>query len=438
LLPLAAREAHEPTRALTDRLRHEFALPNGSVLPTVRTYTGLSLLALLTGQEQTESLSRADTVLMAQCLEQMGFALEPDVRRGSPTPTLADTFYVAPLLFPPDIETADKQAEDNKRMRPFLLLLASVVGGQSDASAVNAPAFALALTQITGQPEATPRYAVLLTYLLSQAEPPRPPRQFAGGTDLRPDTKARMGELLVDAAFLQGGKSASATASPDLVRRLAQGYRLLDLDEARLYDRLHHLTTATLSRIAEQTGAQIVAALTQQGQGSDTHADDLTTVQSAAPAPGYELPPAPEDDAPQTRKQRTGKTARPLLDHGAIERKLAETEQVNQLLGAIFEEPAPTSIPTATPTVVPPVAPADSATESAQAPHLLLLAELLTQPLWSADEFARLARHFGLLPGAALEAINEEAWAIADEAALEGADPIEVNEYAARSVLGAA
>jgi uncharacterized tellurite resistance protein B-like protein len=61
--------------------------------------------------------------------------------------------------------------------------------------------------------------------------------------------------------------------------------------------------------------------------------------------------------------------------------------------------------------------------------HSALVSALMHQQAWSRVEFSRLAEQFGLMPGGAIETINEAAYSAFDEPLLEGEDPIELNPY---------
>lgn len=61
--------------------------------------------------------------------------------------------------------------------------------------------------------------------------------------------------------------------------------------------------------------------------------------------------------------------------------------------------------------------------------HRSLVVEILEQTEWSKDDFDRLVRGVGLMPGAAIETLNDWAYDRFDECLLEGDDPIVANAH---------
>ena len=115
--------------------------------------------------------------------------------------------------------------------------------------------------------------------------------------------------------------------------------------------------------------------------------------------------PPPKPDAPE---------------RGRIDEIRAETERVSKLLADIFVEEEPTT---------------QHVEEAAAGPfagldagHAGLLKLLLSQPEWSRDEFDRAATGAGLMPGGAMETINEWAFDHHGDALIEeGGETIAVN-----------
>jgi hypothetical protein len=420
LLPPELRDDHEATRTLAERLQAYLPDPHA-----VATLDSRTLLAELTGVTSwAEPLGRAESVQAVTLLESQNIALEPDPRRGGPA-LAPDDGPVAITQLSSSDDTGELAAERDKQFRPLLHLLAVVVTGASGAE-VNkdlAPALADAFADAVGGGNAA-RHAAALTYLLAAPGRVRPAARLPIAATLGPAQRERLGALLADAATeaarLAAGVNRPALApSPALVRRLASAYRALGLDEARLFDRLHHHTTAT-------------AASSVLRSASQTN-DDLASLQPAVPAAGYAVPPA-SADAPLFRKQERHDASDPVrLDAEAVRRKVAETEHVSRLLYTIFDEEDNHPTPLPSPAI-------ETAPDAADGPlntaHATLLTELMEQDEWTADDFAARARAHDLLPGAALEAINEAAWEVADEPALEGTDPVLVNREAALLVLG--
>lgn len=133
-------------------------------------------------------------------------------------------------------------------------------------------------------------------------------------------------------------------------------------------------------------------------------ADEPVTVAAAECAAGVPLPP--EADAVVA------------FDATRLARIREETSQVSALLTSIFIEDPVDAVPTRA------VATSSSRFEGLDARHADLLSAILTAGRLDQDAFAARARDLKLLPGGALETINEWAFEIFDEALIEEDDDI--------------
>ena len=133
-------------------------------------------------------------------------------------------------------------------------------------------------------------------------------------------------------------------------------------------------------------------------------ADEPVTVAAAECAAGVPLPP--EADAVVA------------FDATRLARIREETSQVSALLTSIFIEDPVDAMPARA------VATSSSRFEGLDARHADLLSAILTAGRLDQDAFAARARDLKLLPGGALETINEWAFEIFDEALLEEDDDI--------------
>jgi hypothetical protein len=140
--------------------------------------------------------------------------------------------------------------------------------------------------------------------------------------------------------------------------------------------------------------------------GATAGARDPVLVDGGEHEPVHPIPrPPPKPDAPE---------------RGRIDESRAETERVSKLLADIFVEEEPTT---------------QHVEEAAAGPfagldagHAGLLKLLLSQPEWSRDEFDRAATGAGLMPGGAMETINEWAFDHHGDALIEeGGETIAVN-----------
>lgn len=139
--------------------------------------------------------------------------------------------------------------------------------------------------------------------------------------------------------------------------------------------------------------------------GASTTASEPIEISSAGPELLRQIPrqPTESDDDPSDRLTRIRE----------------ETNRVAALLKSIFVEEEPeASMPE----------PVGEATHAGlDDDHGKLLTRLLTQPEWPRGEFDNVAAEAGLMPGGAMETINEWAFDYYGDALLEDADPIVVN-----------
>ena len=425
---LAASLLPDPLFADAERVRRvqEFlasVVTDGSpfVLPTS---TLIAQFLASPGQADTPQIltqARAESTLAAQALERLGYRLEPDARYG--TLTLAQVEQVA--LMGGAGPAASLAPETVKGFRPLFHLLASV-WGEAGGAAQAGEALTLA-REIAALVALDPdREALFTAWLLQSPDHIKAARQApALVTALAGDVREHIGDIFIEAAF----RAATTPPGPATVKRLTTAWRILGLPETDLYEALHHRSDAPRRSRA---------------------ASGLHTLAPAAPAsPGYALPappPEPTDRPTRTprrdaaRKRRRVGEAAPAallpapppalaLDVEAIRRKANESAHIGRLLGDIFADETAVA-PPANASVSPQV-------NQAGTPYHALLSILLAHAILPASQFAALATQHGLFPGAAREHINERAWAIADDPALEGDDPIVIDRSIIEELLAA-
>lgn len=316
-------------------------------------------------------LAKADAVALAQLLGARGAGLEPDVRLGGPVlmgGTPAVLFRITagqPTTPSPEYAAA-----------AVLLHLAAAVtiadGTVTDAETAHL-ANHLEQSMHLSHPERV-RLNAHLRWLLS------------GQTKLTGLTKrlATLGQEQRDAIgdFLTTVAAADGHISPAEITTLQKIFKLLALDPASVYSRVHAATTG----------------------GIDSRpATGPVTVRPAAPgAPGYAIPPRPfEEPADTTAARGTGRAV--TLDEAAVAAKLAETAAVSALLGSIFTDDEPATAAAAATADVPTVAGLDG-------PHSTLLRVLTGRASWSRSELEAECGTLGLLPDGALDTLNESAY----------------------------
>lgn len=211
---------------------------------------------------------------------------------------------------------------------------------------------------------------------LIQQAPPSQRRTENQVKQLSEADRARFAQVLVDIA------GADGHISPAEVTLIERFYRALGLDTERVHADLHH---ASLGQARPATGK----------------------VGSAA-----------------------------VLDADAIAAKLAETAQVQAMLGQIFsgadELTSASDQPAASDAPAPQHVSDEAGFDGLDSDHTALLASVLSNPEDTMEraDFDAACEALGLLPDGALELLNEVAFTRADEALLEGDDTLYIGAYA--------
>jgi len=120
-----------------------------------------------------------------------------------------------------------------------------------------------------------------------------------------------------------------------------------------------------------------------------------------------------------------------------IAERIVESAKVSALLATIFRDDELTPVGPAA-VVQDHAAPAGSVARSVAGyneDHIALLRELAGSTTWSRQDFDALAEKHGLLPGGALDVLNEAALEVADDLVLEGEDDLTINPEALREML---
>lgn len=208
------------------------------------------------------------------------------------------------------------------------------------------------------------------------------------------DLKARLKALPVEvrgrlADEIVTVAAADGVVDPREVALLEKLFRQIDVDERTLYARLH--------------GG--MASAVPAGSGMDgVHA-------------------ASDASAPPTKVSPPSAGG---IDPAKLDAIRNATIGVTSVLSEIFAEDEPEEM---LPVTVVETASADdeSVLDGLDGRHRSLVVELLERAEWSKNDFDRLVRGVGLMPGAAIETLNDWAYDRFDECLLEGDDPIVAN-----------
>jgi uncharacterized tellurite resistance protein B-like protein len=330
-------------------------------------------------------VAKADAVAVAQLLGAHGVGLEPDVRLGGPVLAAGPTVLFRTV---PGQPTAPSPEYSAAAILLHLAVAVSVADGHaSDAETVHLRDHIETAMHLTA-PEQL-RLHAHTTWLL------------AGQTKLTGLTKRL--DLLDDAQrdaigdFLTMVAAADGVVSPAEITTLTKIFKLLGLDPASVYSRVHAVTTGGLPA-----------------------AGPVTVRRQSPGAPGYAVPPRPASGTSHLQVVR--------LDEALIFAKLAETAAVSALLGSIFidDDQAPSAPPPATANM--PLAGLDG-------PHSELLRTLAARASWSRGELEAECAGLSLLPDGALDTLNEAAYDAVGDPFADGDDPIDINRDVAQEML---
>lgn len=159
------------------------------------------------------------------------------------------------------------------------------------------------------------------------------------------------------------------------------------------------------------------------GLSPDQLYSDLHNIDPAAERPVIVGPPnAGQEYALPTAPSSNGA----WLDEDRIQRTWAETSALNKMLSDVFSDEASDAMT--------PVDNDVSPIEGLDAAHARLLSRLRQRDSWSAVEFNEFCQAEGLLPGGAVETLNEFAFDRFDAPLVEGEDPVWIDIETAREI----
>ena len=173
-------------------------------------------------------------------------------------------------------------------------------------------------------------------------------------------------------------------------RVLEKIYSVLDLDPAAIYTDLHAL---------QYGGSE--PPVVRPAEGGVT---------------GYRVPGPPEE--PRAEKAISDGLE---LDMDLVRAKLADTQKASTLLAGVFVDE---SEPPSTTGTGREGAPLTANFRGLDKAHARLLQTLVARAEWPRDQYEAAAAEYGLMPGGALETINEWAFERMDEALIEDGAPL--------------
>ncbi|WP_198598613.1 tellurite resistance TerB C-terminal domain-containing protein, partial [Salinibacter altiplanensis] len=195
------------------------------------------------------------------------------------------------------------------------------------------------------------------------------------------------------ATFLLTVAGADGYLDGEEISILEKIYDILELDADQVHQDLHSLS-------AREPGDMDDGPVTViEGEEQETYR-----------VPDEEEPTSSEEDPSQNDAGGVN------LDLERVSEVQDETQDVARVLDDVFSDGEDEA----------PAFSVDGLTEA----HESLLMDLQEKEKWERTKFEELAEDHGLIPGFAIEQINDSAFEVADEPLLEGEDPIELNSYA--------
>ena len=375
LLPAPIRDAGH--LAIATVLRKLEALFSDASVATI----SRGALAGLLGLDEQAGSAAQSAARLALVLDQLGFGLEPDRRYGGPSPGSRGLVALFRAAGGGAIE-AGRAPFETARTVLEIGVLAALADGSITPEELNA-----LVTQARTAQGLHPHERLRLEAFVRSlaAEPPRLQAALRRAAALPPDGRAAIAHAAVGAVLADGD------AHGDEVRFLERLHRGLQLPIEAMHASLHQ-------RTATRDGPIVVA-------GEDF-------------SPDIPLPSEPA-------VTRSGGVA---LDARRLARIREETSNVSALLAEVFAEPEPSEpggVARVLATNPTPIADPTSLYTGLDAAHGALLAAVVTkQGTLPIDAFDAEARSRGLLPGAAMETINDWGFATHDEAVLEDEDDV--------------
>jgi uncharacterized tellurite resistance protein B-like protein len=315
-----------------------------------------SLLDILRAFSEGSVPTKSKYTALSRALGSLGLGVEPDPRSGGQPPGMGDPI----VLFPCERLAEDRPFSADFASGALLLHLASAVAGcEGDVGEAEE---ALLLQHIEKGLNVTPceRQRLAARLQLYRVQPPSLTGLKKRIEELDRVARESLGDFLVLVV------QADGVVKPEEVRVLEKLWKLLALEQASLYTRLHGLLTS-----------------------------EAVTVGKADAAPSSSSIPTPSVSA-----------FGPLgLDPKKLAALVAETARSSARLGAFFaeseapevEEPAQTQAPEDTPALL----------LGLDKDHHDLLQMLLQRPQWSRAELEELCADRGLMVDGAIECINE-------------------------------
>lgn len=325
-------------------------------------------------------LTKTEAEALSGFLSGFGFGVEPDIRY-TRNPSKRDHLTIFRMN-----GDGEEPSETFESARLLVHLAAAVAGADDEIAPGEEEHIERHLEEALDLNESEQaRLRAHLARLLKHPPSMRGVRRRAD--ELSDDQRRSLATFLLTVAGADGYLDGAE------INILEKIYDILDLDEDQVHQDLHSLS----ARDPGETDPGPVTVI--EGEERETYR-----------VPDQEESPSSNDSS--SSDERGGVD----LDLERVSEVQDETQDVARVLDDVFSEEEEEA----------PAFAVDGLTEA----HESLLVDLQEKEKWTRSEFEELAEHHGLIPGFAIEQINDSAFEVADEPLLEGEDPIELNSYA--------
>lgn len=340
--------------------------------------------------KKSETLYKGEARKLAEFLAGLGFGIEPDPRHGSPNP--GRSRYLAAFR----LEAGDQVPGNAYAHATLLLHLGAAVASADEEFSSQEEALLEEHLEETLDLAPTDRRRLRAHLRWLASEPP----DFRGirnrAKALTDEERKTMGRFLLGIAAADGRLDARELATLEKI------YPLLGLEANDVHFEMHSLAA-----------------------GGATAATEPVTVSPGEPSRDFRIPTASAGDAGAGGF---------VLDKERIEEIHDDSQRAAALLHTIFaDDDSADSEPVATEEVSAISGPFESL-RLGDGPTGFLKS-LVGRAEWSRAAIDSLAQEHGVMAAGTIEIINERSFELWDEPLLEGADPIEINEYLVNEFL---
>ena len=319
-----------------------------------------------------KKVNKSQLTRASDALARLSVGMAPDPRFALRTPRIGDPVVLFDL--PEDLEETDQVSEKYKDILITIAMGSFVAGADGSVATMERNALSSIVNSADVSVNERERLLANLNWMTSV-----PPDLAVFRRHLKDIPEDLPHELARVALSMAAVDNAIA---PREIRAVERLYEAMGLNTDDIYTALHELTSVSEPVVVREA--------------DDREADFI-------------IPARPDPDGEV------------VLDAVRVASIRANTERVSSILGVIFQEDD-------APEEQEDVSFASNANfQGLDAKHADFVNELLTRPHWEEEEFEALASRFNLMPGGALEAVNEWSFQRFDDLLIEEYEGYELN-----------